>query len=284
MTTSLAPETTLRPLGPGDLAAAQLLSAAVGWPYRVEDWAFALGLGRGFALERGGMLAGTAMTWGFGPSWGALGMIIVSPAHQRRGLGRTLLVSAVDELGERSIQLHATAEGEALYRRYGFVRTGSVRQHQGAAFSVGLHAPRPGERIRPAGAADLAVLMALDQAATGMPRAPVIAALLKEASGVVLDREGVASGFALLRRFGRGQVIGPVIAPDRQAAQLLVAHWLGQKQGEFLRIDVTEESGLSPWLEELGLPEVDRVTRMVRGRPAVPAAVQAFGLVSQALG
>jgi hypothetical protein len=100
----------------------------------------------------------------------------------------------------------------------------------------------------------------------------------------VLDRGGVASGFAMLRRFGRGQLVGPVVAPDPEAARLLIAHWLGQRQGEFIRVDVTADSGLSPWLAGLGLCQVDEVVRMARGGAPVPAAVRSFALVNQALG
>ncbi len=274
----------MRALLPADLEAAQALSAAVRWPHRVEDWHFALGIGEGIALEAARRLVGTAITWSFGPDWGTLGMVIVAPTHQGRGLGRRLMEACMAQLGPRAIQLHATPEGEPLYRSLGFVPTAAIRQHQGAAFSLGFQAPRPGERLRPAGRADLGVLAALDTAACGMARGPMLAALLGDAEAIVLDRGGLACGYAMLRRFGRGKVIGPVVAPDEEAARLLVAHWLGQRQGEFLRIDVTDDSGLSPWLQAAGLPEVDVVTRMVRGTPATPAAVRSFALASQALG
>lgn len=276
--------TTLRPPTMADLPAAQALSAAVGWPHRLADWRFALGLGEGLAAEVEGRLVGTAMAWSFGPDWCGLGMVIVAPDRQGTGIGRRLMAALMPGLGGRGVQLHATEAGLPLYRALGFAPVATIRQHQGAAFAVGFHAPRAGERIRPAGRADLAALRALDGAATGMDRGRVLAALLDVAGCIVLDRDGVASGFAMLRRFGRGQLIGPVLAPDPEAARLLVAHWLGQRQGEFIRIDVTEESGLSPWLAEVGLPVVDEVTRMARGAPPAPAAVRSFALVSQALG
>lgn len=284
MKAKLALQPVVRDLAPGDLSAAQGLSAAVGWPHRLEDWQFALSLGDGVAVDEGRRLAGTAMCWKFGPDWGTLGMVIVAPDQQGRGLGGCLTEAALARLGDRGVQLHATGAGEPVYARLGFAATATIRQHQGAAFSVGFHAPRAGERLRPGGRADLAVITALDTAATGMARGRVLALLLADAEAIVLDRDGVASGFAMLRRFGRGKVIGPVVAPDPEAARMLAAHWLGQRQGEFIRIDVTEDSALSPWLEEVGLPAVDTVTRMVRGRPPAPAAVRAFALVSQALG
>ena len=88
----------------------------------------------------------------------------------------------------------------------------------------------------------------------------------------------------MLRRFGPGNVIGSVVAPDPAAAWLPVAHWPGQRQGEFIRIDVTEDSMLSHWLQDVGLPEVDTITRMLHGRPPLPAAMRSFALVSRALG
>jgi hypothetical protein len=113
----------------------------------------------------------------------------------------------------------------------------------------------------------------------------VIAALLKMSEGVVLDRGGEAVGFALLRRFGRGHVVGPVVAPDAAAAKALIAHWLGSRSGQFLRIDVPEETGLSGWLAGLGLVEVDTAVAMLRGEVPPPhEGVRRFALVNQALG
>jgi GNAT superfamily N-acetyltransferase len=275
----------LRPLAASDLPAAQALSAAVGWPHRVEDWRFVHGLGFGFALEERGGLVGTAMAWRYGAGAASLGMVVVAPERQGRGFGRRLLAATLEELGPRRVLLHATEAGLPLYRRLGFHARGTVRQHQGAAFSVGLVAPRPGERIRPAGRNDVPALSALDADATGADRGPAIAALLEASEGVVLDRGGEAAGFALLRRFGRGHVVGPVVAPDAEGAKALIAHWLGSRSGQFLRIDVPDEAGLSGWLAGLGLPEVDKAVAMLRGgAPTSGSRARPFALINQALG
>ena len=69
------------------------------------------------------------------------------------------------------------------------------------------------------------------------------------------------------------------------SAKALIAHWVGSNAGMFMRIDVPGESGLSNWLEELGLACVDNVVTMVRGAPLKPAAgFRVFGAVNQALG
>jgi hypothetical protein len=73
-------------LGPEHLEQAHGLSQALVWPYRLEDWKFAHELGRGFAVEAGGKLVGTALWWPYGDSFGTIGMIIVSPTPSGRGL------------------------------------------------------------------------------------------------------------------------------------------------------------------------------------------------------
>ncbi|TPG61379.1 GNAT family N-acetyltransferase [Roseomonas nepalensis] len=275
----------LRPLAEADLPAAQALTAALRWPHRVEDWAFALALGQGLAAEIDGRLAGTAMAWRYGARAGALGFVVVADAAQGRGLGRALTEGVLAFLGERSVTLCATDIGRPLYASLGFAGTGRVHQHGGSSFSAGLVALPPGQRLRPAGRRDTPALAALDARALGVPRDALMRALLPVADGVVLDRDGEAIGFSLIRRFGHGQVIGPVVAPDAAGARALIAHWLGSRPGQFIRIDVPGASGLSPWLEALGVAQVGGGEVMVRGAPPRGDSTRfSFALVSQALG
>ena len=132
---------------------------------------------------------------------------------------------------------------------------------------------------------DAAAVVELDRRATGMDRRELMMKLLKTSKGVILARNNEPVGFALFRRFGRGYAVGPTVAPDRGGAKALISHWLGSKAGMFCRLDVTEESGLSAWLDELGLPMVGRVTEMRRGPPpTIDPDTRRFSLVSQALG
>jgi hypothetical protein len=113
----------------------------------------------------------------------------------------------------------------------------------------------------------------------------MITALLGSADTVVLDYQAQARGFAMLRRFGRGLAIGPVVAPDADSAKALIAHLVGLNAGKFVRIDIDFDSGLTEWLEGLGLLRVDAPTVMVRGTaPAHVEGVRLYALVNQALG
>lgn len=275
----------LRAMEASDLEAAHGLSVAVHWPHRPTDWQAAFNLGSGIVAERDGEIVGTALSWNWGPKHATLGLVIVDPRCQGRRIGIRLMQDLLRRLEGRTILLHATAEGRGLYERLGFVRTGEVRQHQGVAQSAPLVALHEGRRLRPAGQKDLATLTQLDAQARGMPREALMAELLATADTVVLDQDGAACGFAMLRRFGRGLIIGPVVAPDAEGAQALIAHLVGLSAGRFVRIDIDFDSGLAEWLESLGLLRVDAPTEMMRGPvPAPVAGVRRYALVTQALG
>ncbi|MDI5936110.1 GNAT family N-acetyltransferase [Halomonas kalidii] len=282
---NLDTDITCRRMLESDLPAAHRLSQAVRWPHRLEDWQLVHRLGSGFVAERNGEVIGTAMCWSHGSDYASLGMIIVSPEAQGKGIGRALMESILDLIGERNTLLLATPEGQPLYERLGFKPIGTVHQHQGTVVQPEIVAPPPGERIRPAGVNDRAKLIELATAGTGMPRAAALNELLQVADGVVIDSSGELTGLALMRRFGRGYVIGPVVVPDPERAKAMISHLLGAHADAFVRIDVHDSSQLSPWLEELGLLQVDTVVAMVRGEAPEPApGLQQFAIINQALG
>ncbi|WP_176595994.1 MULTISPECIES: GNAT family N-acetyltransferase [Sphingobium] len=290
MATGIEAMVDLRRMTAEDLAAAHDLSHEQKWPHRIEDWEMLFQLGFGYVAERDGPdnrreVIGTAMAWLYGDDAATLGMVIVSPRAQGMGIGRRLMDAVLHDLGDRTVMLNATDEGMPLYRKLGFAPVGPVFQHQGAAFAVPMAELIPDERVRPLGSKDMDVLRDLAAQATGMNRDALLDALVPGAQGVVLTRSNEPVGFALFRRFGRGYVVGPTIAPDTGGAKALISHWLGSNSGIFCRLDVPEESGLSGWLDELGLPCVGRVMRMVRGEPvAAPSTFQTFSLTTQALG
>jgi len=275
----------LRRMTPQDLVAAHALSKQQKWPHRVEDWDMMLGLGFGYVLEQDGEVVSTAMAWRFGADAAAIGMVIVAPKVQGRGIGRRLMDALLADLGDRIVRLNATEAGLPLYRKLGFVECGSILQHQGAAFSVPMADLMADERVRPLGSKDMETLRSLTLRATGMNRDALLDALVVGSQGVVLTRDHDPVGFSLFRRFGRGYVVGPTIAPDIGGAKALISHWLGSNSGIFCRIDVPQESGLAVWLDSLGLPCVGRVVRMVRGpTPPVDPTATVFSLTTQALG
>lgn len=273
-----------------DVDAAHALTVELKWPHRVEDWQFVANVGVGFVAERDSRVIGTILCWKCGEHTASLGMVIVSPAHQGYGIGRRLMEMALDEIGSRATVLHATPAGRPLYEKLGFVSVGTLDQHQGAALQPPLLPLPARERLRPLGANDLPRLVELASRAGGLDRSSVLPALADCAEGIGLDRDGELIGFALFRRFGRGRAIGPVVAPRDAGpvrAKALIGHWLASNPGMFVRIDVPGDSGLTDWLESLGLLRVDSVVKMARHVERMPppdGEFAQYGIINQAIG
>ncbi|SPD64403.1 N-acetyltransferase GCN5 [Cupriavidus taiwanensis] len=274
---------TYRAMDEKDLPAAHALSQTMRWPHRQEDWSFVLGLGTGFVAEEAGAVIGTALCWKQGQQ-ASLGMIIVSPEHQGKGIGKALMQLVLEALGERSTLLIATPAGRPLYEQLGFIATGTIHQYQGT-LKAPAHAPSfPGVALRPYVPGDTEAIIALGNRATGMSRDEVLGALLAAGETVVLERHGEVAGFSIMRPFGRGHAIGPVVASDADHAKALIAYWCEAYAGSFVRIDVTGASGLQGWLAEAGLLQVDTGVAMARhGEPQSDSTLQQFAIVSQAL-
>ena len=261
------------PLTTEHLAEAHALSQSVGWPHRLEDWALSLSLSQGAAALDGGRLVGTALCTPFGPG-ATLNMISVAEPLQGQGLGRRLMDTIIAVAGARELRLVATEAGLPLYRKLGFGEAGRIVKHEGVARAAEPEAP-----VR-FGPADPSALAAMDTDASGMERGALLSRIA--ADGETLTTEG---GFALLRPFGKGHVLGPVVARAPAAARALMAAAAQRMAGRFLRIDLRAEHGLSDHALALGLAPAGACAAMVCDpRPRAPSAFQTFALVSQAMG
>ena len=267
-----------------DLPAAHALSQGLRWPYRFEDWQFLLRLGNGFVAEQSGAVIATGLCWKQGDRHGSLGAIIVSPEHQGNGIGRKLMNLVLEELGGRCTLLNATPAGQPLYASLGFKPTGTIHQHQGTMRAAPPVVLARGESIRPVTADDIARLVGLANRATGMMRDEVLKQLACVAQGAALERNGELVGFSMVRRFGLGHAIGPVVAPDSERAAALVTYWNEAYAGSFVRLDVTGTSGLGDGLTAMGLVQVDTVVTMARnGVPAQDEGLKQFVILNQSL-
>lgn len=273
----------LLPLSPDHLEGALALSREMSWPYRLADWAVAIEFGQGLALLRHGTVVGTAGWWPYGETHASMGMIIVSRAEQGRGLGAWLVDELLAAAGSRVIQLNSTEEGRPLYERRGFRPIGTIQQHQG--MFPGLADASPSPFVRPASAEDRQAIADLDHAATGWTRTRMLDGLAGLADVVVLERDGLVRGYCMSRLFGRGHVIGPVIAEGAADARALITAALVPLSGHFVRIDTSSATGLGDWFITLGLERVSDALTMVRGNPApLRGPAQRFALANQSFG
>jgi GNAT superfamily N-acetyltransferase len=250
------------------------LSRQADWPHRREDWDLVRVVGQGTVALAAGEVVATACVTPFGPTAFA-SMIIVRRDWRGRGLGRAVTERAMGAITAPTWRLIATQEGLPVYRGLGFTEIGRVLQHQGLA--------RPGPEpagVRWAATVELSAIAAMDAMATSMNRAPLLDKIAVRGRFAVTH-----NGYAAVRPFGLGEVVGPIVAQDIAAARRLLGFLLAHRAGCFVRVDTAEESGLSSWPSEHGLRQVGDGIAMRRG-PAPPSATgfRVFALAAQAFG
>ena len=274
---------SLTTLGHEHLEGALRLSRQAGWPHRLDDWQLALDLSVGFvALDTNiATVLGTVLMTPYKRDVATINMVIVEEAARGRGLGRQLMEAVIALAGPRTLRLVATREGAPLYRKLGFWQTGAIVQHQGQA----LHVASPA-KVRLAEAHDIFGIIELDRSAYGADRRDLLRALARVGQLAVLDCGQGITGFAASRAFGRGEVIGPVVAANVDDGKALIDFFMARSEGRFVRMDTAEGSQLSAWLADQGLARVDEGIAMQR--PIVARSccgpLTTFALASHAFG
>lgn len=263
------------------------LTVSVLWPHRNSDLDFLILHGRGYlGLDEIRRPVGSAMDFPMGEDFAMLGMMVTPPRLQARGGGRFLLRAIMRDCAGRDLRLNATRSGYRLYREEGFVDVGKVWQHQGVVGALPATDPLPGIEIREMTPEDRAAIEVMDAHAFGADRRAVLAGLMEVGRGLMACRAGRPCGFALIRAFGKGQVIGPLVAEDEGLAVALSAAALRTARGSFMRLD-TPGTGteLRKFLTAAGMPQFDRVTEMRIGpQRRAEAGMVTFALAAHSLG
>lgn len=245
------------------------LSVSVGWSHRPDDWQFLREHGEGFAaIDESGRVHATAMWFPSGEDFATIGMVITSPRLQAQGGGNWLMRHVLEQTEGRALGLHSTRQSHNLYLTLGFKDEAIIYRHEGvAAPTPEIVRPDRGEvrRLQPS---DVTEVLALDQRATGVDRAPLLTSLITCSEGTVLSQDGRIEAYALQRKFGRGMVIGPVVAGSGENAAAVVQSLMAALAGAVVRLDTGDSEGeFSRYLTRCGLPTMETVTRMSLDRP-----------------
>jgi GNAT superfamily N-acetyltransferase len=274
-------------LDPAMLTRMHELTMSVFWPHRPPDIALCIGLGKGYvALDEIGRPLSSAMGFPSEEDFAMLGMMVTTPRLQAQGTGGRLLRRVINDLKGRDLRLSATREGYRLYEAAGFVPVGLVYQHQGVARAI--HPPEPvaGLTVRAMQPGDLPAIQALDRHAYGAARTSILSAVRGVSEGIVAERGGEIEGFAMMRTFGKGRVIGPLVAEQDGVAMQLAAHFILANEGAFLRLDtIVESERFEAFVSAAGLGVYDTVTDMRFGRlRRARSGPMTYGLAMQSLG
>ena len=272
---------TFAAMQPEHLPGAVRLSADAGWPHREEDWRLILDISHGFVAVQEGEVVATALATPFGNA-AMVNMVIVDASLRRKGIARAMMERVMAVADPASSHLIATDAGLPLYEAFGFSRTGKIVRYQGNVADV-----RSSGDACWGSSSDLAAVIRLDKAASGMDRAAMYSALSKVARTAVLRRSDGIVGHAFVRDFGRGRVVGPVVASSVGAAQSLISFIMSEDAGALLRVDTGVHTGLGAWLERNGLSAdtaggIVMQAGTVASGPTGPVSV--FALAAQAFG
>lgn len=264
------------------------LSTSVGWPHRPKDWEMLRRVGKGIVAVDGiGRVFGSAMWFSQGDDFATIGLVITSPRTQAQGNGRWLMDRVFAECRDRHLSLNATRAAYNLYHSLGFIKEGLVHLYQGEVAREAPPLPPLDGLLEELAPTKLAEIAALDIAAFGVDRLPVLKLLAEEASIRVLRRDGVVVGYSMCREFGRGHVIGPLVASSDDDAIHLAAVHLDAFRGRFIRVDTRSKGAFAVFLKRNGLSAAETVTTMSKGRRFLnerPGEPIIFGLAGHALG
>jgi GNAT superfamily N-acetyltransferase len=289
----------IRRLGPDDLRRCVALSVDRGWSPERAKWSLLLGCGEAFGVDApegsGGRLAGAVVLTRWGADLASVGMMLVATRYARRGLGRALMEHLLAEAGDATVTLFATDMGRPLYEKLGFLPvrrsvsfTGTFRPDRGApgARPARVGPGAPAETIRSATEADLPSILAADKAAFGADRGGVLTRLpgFAEQLAVLETGDGISGYAAAWRNLPSSAIIGPLVAPDADAAKRLIAD-LAAKVSGTVRLDLDpDRPELPAWSHARGLEPVSRTTVMARGElPDRGAPDRLFTPISVAL-
>lgn len=277
----------LRDMIPDDWEIGYALTQQNKWAHRPDDWKTALLFGRGTVAEIDGISVGCGMIWLWGDENAIIGHVIVDENHQGKGIGKALMEKLISLSGERTIRLHATQMGEGLYLKLGFKPVGRIHQHQISSLPFLMPQALPESyTIRKGNRSDCEHLTDADYKAQGFFRPEVILHQIENEDVFILEGSARILAMLVVRKFGHGTVIGPIMAKNRKDAELLFSHCVCPLEGQFVRVDTTDTDDFSSWLTDAGIPCIDSPTLMVKGQPHIPEddSYHIYGMITQSMG
>ena len=221
----------IRLFAKGDLAFADSLRALVGWNQTPDDWMRFLNHQPDgcFVAELDGQPVGTATTTIYEDKVAWIGMVLVHPDFQRRGIGRALLEHCIAFLKPRvtCIKLDATPQGKTLYDKLSFKDEWTLQRWE--TNHVELPATPMKYHVRRwSDAEDTAAMQSLDREAFGVDRWQMVLRTKWQSARflVHLTPKKRVNAFGTFRLGSRACYLGPVVAESIAGAGPLIKSFL----------------------------------------------------------
>jgi GNAT superfamily N-acetyltransferase len=260
-----------------DVPAGLGLSRCAGWNQTAADWYRFLNASPGgcFVAEIDARVCGTATTISYQDRFAWIGMVLVDPEFQKRGIGTQLLKKAVEYLDQRGIptlKLDATPQGQPLYAKLGFVPEFHIERWILRRPPRNVTGITKSSLLHPTGD-QLALILAMDQEVFGADRGFLLRSLHGEAQDftMYIFDQRTPKGYAFGRRGAFADHLGPWMAQCRAAAEKLLHEFLRRSTRETLLVDcVTPNPFAIDLLRACGFGPARILTRMYRGPNAHP--------------
>jgi ribosomal protein S18 acetylase RimI-like enzyme len=255
-------------------------STAEGWNPGLHDGPcfFATDPGGFFIGELDGQPVSSISSVAYDDSFGFLGRSIVKPEFRGQGYGVHTWRAGMAHLGARNVGLDGVLAQRSNYERSGFTFTHHDIRYQG---EVGGRSPTGVVRLADVPFEDV---LAYDRGCFPAPRPTFLRAWLALPESVALGclREGRLAGFGVARRGAEGFKIGPLLADDLPAAEVLLRGLTVETGGSFCldAPDDVENASAGQLVGRFGMRELFRTARMyTQGRPRLDAG-RVFGIAS----
>jgi ribosomal protein S18 acetylase RimI-like enzyme len=279
-------ETSIRPFASHDIEFALAQTGREGWDATAELFEACLAHEpeSSFIAETRGQRVGMVTTTSYARSaW--IGNLIVVPQVRGRGLGQHLATRAlthVTDRGRRTIRLEADPLGIGIYRRLGF-----VDEFESFRFRLTPGGGRRPAEVEPVTVAELPALTAYDAEHFGDERGRLLELLFRQANATYRLRTGRRiCGYAFTVPSTLGARLGPFVATDRQAADLLLQAVLADQAGTTIVLGVPGLNARAIDLyESRGFERSPSSFRMACGqRDAVGRIGSIFAIANGAMG
>ena len=261
----------LRVMHANDIPDGLRLCRLANWNQIEADWRFFLTSspdGCRVAVDDRGNVIGTVATIAYGGAFSWIGMVLVDPAHRRRGVGTRLLHEALDLLGDgNTVRLDATPAGRAVYAPLGFCEEYELRRMVRSVAArptdASCHERQLVRRMTPA---DFEEVLELDREVFGADRRALLERCRDEAPEYAWTiGEGCVDGYVFGRHGHSLEQMGPLAVHNEELARLLVSTCLSAHPATSFLIDVPLRASWIAWLESQGFTEQRPFTRMRRG-------------------
>jgi hypothetical protein len=274
---------TVRKMRTDEIAVAINWAAAEGWNPGLDDArCFATADPQGFLIgELDGKPAAVISTVNHDDRFSFLGLYIVRPDLRGCGYGLRLWQAGLAHAGNRSIGLDGVVAQQDNYRKSGFayahrnIRYGGVPQTLGAKADKVPLSQVPFDKI-----------VADDARVFPAARPKFWQAWLNAPGhrGEALVRDGDLAAWGVIRPCRKGRRIGPLIAADIAAAEVVFEALVGEDQSEVF-IDTPEPTAPAVALAEArGLKPVFETARMYKGPVRSTDLNRVFGVATLELG